>query len=148
MWFVSQEILEQILRTELEKYNCSVEFGKELIGFEQDNHNVVGVTQTHTGDGNSTKEQITASYLVGADGGKGTTNDFVAHFSDISFNGGIVRRLLNLKFLGSPKDDDGMIVTNAIVDNLSTHVRSVSARISARILTEIISCTFSSICTN
>lgn len=103
MWFVSQEVLERILRTELEKYNCFVEFGKELTVFEQDGNGVVADIQIHTEDGASTKEQIIASYLVGADGGKGT-----------------VRRILKLRFLGSPKDDAGMIVANAVVENLST----------------------------
>jgi hypothetical protein len=66
-WFISQSVFEAVLRAELQKGGYAVEFGSELIKFQQDEYGVVAdIMRTGVGF-----EQIDASFLVGTDGAKG-----------------------------------------------------------------------------
>ena len=51
-----------------EQFGIDVEFGKELIGIDQDE---TGATAIVTAQG--TQQQIRVKYVVGTDGGKGTS---------------------------------------------------------------------------
>ncbi|KAF8835279.1 hypothetical protein BDN67DRAFT_1015679 [Paxillus ammoniavirescens] len=102
MWFISQAVLEEVLRDELRKYDCEVELGTSLLGFQQDPD---GVTANLSISGNDNQESFRASFLVGADGAKGAT-----------------RKLLKCSFLGETKDDNGILVGNVVIENLSTEV--------------------------
>ncbi|KAF4605648.1 hypothetical protein EYR40_004436 [Pleurotus pulmonarius] len=100
LYFVSQTKLEAILREELQKYGCTVELNKELIGLIQDER---GVTAEIRGDADGDHQFVRSSYLIGADGGKGVT-----------------RKLLDLSLLGHTVEADGMVVGNVVVENLTT----------------------------
>jgi putative polyketide hydroxylase len=87
-----QERLEPILRTHAERLGADVRFTTELIGFEQDEHEVrARVRNLATGS----SEVITASYLVAADGVAGKTREklgierhgpgFLQHWMNIIF---------------------------------------------------------------
>ncbi|TFK37808.1 FAD binding domain-containing protein [Crucibulum laeve] len=93
--FISQNINQHILREELEKHGCKVEYNTELISFQQDDNGLNAHVQRMS-DGVSVAEDIRASFLVGADGGKGST-----------------------------ADSEGMIVANATVKNLAEKVSHI-----------------------
>jgi 2-polyprenyl-6-methoxyphenol hydroxylase-like FAD-dependent oxidoreductase len=88
-----QPRLEQLLRERLAELGGRVEHGVELTGFEQDGD---GVTATL-----STGEQVTADYLVGADGGR-------------SF----VRKRLGVGFEGETYETERMIIADVMADGL------------------------------
>lgn len=69
---------EQILRDRLAEFGAAVEFGSELIGFEQDDDGVNVRLSRHSGD-----ETLRVQYLVGADGGR----SFVRHALALDFPG-------------------------------------------------------------
>ena len=73
--------------------------------------------------------------LVGADGRKGVVNAGRLPWpSAHQICVGIVRRLLQLEFLGTTTNADGMIVVNAVVQNLSTDVRQTRDRYHRRLI--------------
>ncbi|KAF9485253.1 pentachlorophenol 4-monooxygenase [Pholiota conissans] len=82
--FLGQDSLDKILRAELAKYGCEVEFGTELVNFEQFDDRVEVKLLKHMQNG---AEPITENpnydWLIGADGVKS-----------------VVRRQLGLKLLG------------------------------------------------
>jgi 2-polyprenyl-6-methoxyphenol hydroxylase-like FAD-dependent oxidoreductase len=75
---VPQFLTEQVLRDRLAELGHQIEYGSELIGFEQDAHQVTGRIKTAAGE-----EFIRASYMVGADGGR----SFVRSALGIEFPG-------------------------------------------------------------
>ena len=75
---IPQFLTEGIMRDRLAEFGHRVQFGCELIGFEQDRD---GVTARLTGT--TREEVIRALYLVGADGG----HSFVRHALGIGFPG-------------------------------------------------------------
>lgn len=70
LWFVSQALLEETLRSELQKGGCAVEFGKELVDFNQEDDGITAKVVVHQDDQEGT-EDIQASFIVGTDGAKG-----------------------------------------------------------------------------
>ncbi|CCL99488.1 uncharacterized protein FIBRA_01506 [Fibroporia radiculosa] len=99
---LSQSVLEEIFRSHLGSYDCRVELGTELIGFQQD---AEGVTATIVRQGTSpSKEAVRAQFLVGADGAKGIT-----------------RKLLGLTFQGETRDTDGMVWGDVEIQGLSNN---------------------------
>lgn len=71
LWFVSQALLQDVLRVELESaYGCSVELGKELVSFEEDAEGVTVHIAVHVGN-DTNDEHIRTPYVIGADGAKG-----------------------------------------------------------------------------
>ncbi len=75
---VPQFVTERLLRERLAELGHRVEFGVELVGFEQDGH---GVTARLAGPAG--EEAVMARYLVGADGGR----SFVRGALGVSFPG-------------------------------------------------------------
>jgi 2-polyprenyl-6-methoxyphenol hydroxylase-like FAD-dependent oxidoreductase len=75
---VPQFVTERILRERLSELGCRVEFGRELIGFEQD---AEGLAARIAADG--CEETIRVRWLVGADGGR----SFVRQALDVGFPG-------------------------------------------------------------
>ncbi|KAH7886512.1 monooxygenase [Phlebopus sp. FC_14] len=98
MWFISQAILEEVLRDALQKYDCRVELGTSLVDVKQDSN---GVECTLSGPGGERKLSVTASFLVGADGAKSTTREW-----------------MNASFQSQTTRDNGMLVGNVVVENL------------------------------
>ncbi|KAG1821891.1 FAD binding domain-containing protein [Suillus subaureus] len=84
---MGQQVLDVILRRHLEKFSCSVEMGTELRSFEQSDE---GVTTVLTKNGIT--ETFDTKWIIGADGAKG-----------------IVRKQLELAFLGETRDDTRMV---------------------------------------
>jgi 2-polyprenyl-6-methoxyphenol hydroxylase-like FAD-dependent oxidoreductase len=75
---VPQFMTEGVMRERLLELGREVEFGCELVGFEQDQDGV-----TARLDGKAGAETIRVRYLIGADGGR----SFVRHALDIGFPG-------------------------------------------------------------
>ena len=75
---VPQFLTEGVMRERLLELGHRPEFGRELAGFQQDEH---GVTARLVGEAG--EETIRVRYLVGADGGR----SFVRHALDIGFPG-------------------------------------------------------------
>ncbi|KAJ6482979.1 FAD binding domain-containing protein [Mycena vitilis] len=86
---LSQSVLEGVIRKHLCQHSIDVELGQELVGFQQNEDAVVATILDHK---TSKLYELTAKYLVGADGAKGP-----------------IRKLLGLTFEGETKDTDGMI---------------------------------------
>ena len=78
-WMVPQWRTEEILRAKVAEYGHQVELGSEAVAIEQ-HAGGVKATISHS-DG--TREQISADYLIGADGG----HSFVRKASGVSFEG-------------------------------------------------------------
>ncbi|KAF9219598.1 hypothetical protein BS17DRAFT_804337 [Gyrodon lividus] len=89
---LGQQILEAILRSHLEKYDCFVELGTELQSFEQDGDRVIAKVIKRM-NGEEISETLEASYLIGTDGAKGVT-----------------RKQLGLTFLGETRGELRSIV--------------------------------------
>ncbi len=75
---IPQFLTEGVMRERLLELGQRVEFGRELVGLEQDQD---GVTARLSGEAG--EETIRVRYLVGADGGR----SFVRHALDIGFQG-------------------------------------------------------------
>lgn len=98
-WLIPQFSTDGLLHARLAALGVSVEFGTELVDFEQDGDEVRATVAA--GDEN---EVIIARHLVGADGGSSR-----------------VRRCLGVGFTGSTDEEDRMILIDATVvgDRLS-----------------------------
>jgi 2-polyprenyl-6-methoxyphenol hydroxylase-like FAD-dependent oxidoreductase len=75
---IPQFLTERVMRERLLELGHTVEFGCELLGFEQDDTGVSARLGCKHGE-----EQIRVRYLIGADGGR----SFVRHALDIGFPG-------------------------------------------------------------
>ncbi|PJX26114.1 2-polyprenyl-6-methoxyphenol hydroxylase [Advenella sp. S44] len=60
-----QFLTEQIMRERLNELGCQVQFGCELLGFEQDADGITAILSVASG-----RQAVRARYLVGADGGR------------------------------------------------------------------------------
>jgi 2-polyprenyl-6-methoxyphenol hydroxylase-like FAD-dependent oxidoreductase len=78
---------EGLLRSQLAKYGCSVEFDVALESLDQHEDHVV----VHLAKGSDQKETASFAYVISADGGKGIT-----------------RKLLGFPFLGDTHSDRGL----------------------------------------
>ncbi len=96
-WLIPQSRTDRALHGRLGRQGHSVEFGKELIEFTQDAETVDA--KLSTGD---RVEEISARYLVGADGGSST-----------------VRKQLGIGFSGSTDEQDRILIVDAVVTGLS-----------------------------
>jgi 2-polyprenyl-6-methoxyphenol hydroxylase-like FAD-dependent oxidoreductase len=75
---IPQWRVEEILRNRLADYSGHVELATELIGFEQDGESITA-TLDHSGG----VEQLTARFMIGADGGR----SFIRGVLDVDFEG-------------------------------------------------------------
>lgn len=94
---VPQFRTDAALHARLKTLGREVEFGKQLNGLIQADDFVTATVSTA---GNS--EEITARYVVGADGGSSA-----------------IRQKLNIKFTGSTHEEDRMIIVDAVTTGLS-----------------------------
>jgi 2-polyprenyl-6-methoxyphenol hydroxylase-like FAD-dependent oxidoreductase len=69
---VGQSATEAVLRSHIEKYSCHVELATRLQSFEQKSDHVVARLVRTTDDGREVPETLSASFLVGSDGARGT----------------------------------------------------------------------------
>lgn len=92
-WLIPQSRTDRILHAALERAGGAVEFGKELLEFDQQDTHVNATIKV--GDD---VEDITARFLVGADGGASS-----------------VRRQLGVEFTGTTDEDDRMLIVDAVV---------------------------------
>ena len=84
---LGQQNLENIIQTEMKKYNSSIELGVELVSFEQfDDRVEVKIRKRNAEDSEFEEESSTYRWVVGADGARG-----------------VVRKLLGLPFQGETK---------------------------------------------
>ncbi|GJJ14506.1 hypothetical protein Clacol_008770 [Clathrus columnatus] len=99
---LEQSVLEDILRQRLADYGVSVEFGYALADLEQIEDDVIAtVAMCKNGKPTEETKKITAKYVIGADGAKGTS-----------------RKLLGLTFLGETRDADGMVWGDVEIEGL------------------------------
>ena len=70
--FISQSLLEPLLKTRAEELGAELRFATELIGFDQDRSGVTAVIR-HRDTGRS--ETVRASYMVAADGARSPTRE-------------------------------------------------------------------------
>jgi 2-polyprenyl-6-methoxyphenol hydroxylase-like FAD-dependent oxidoreductase len=96
-WMIPQHRTDAALRARLRRLGRDVEFGCELVGFEQRDDAVVATVAGEQG-----AQEITARYLVGADGGSSA-----------------VRRALEIGFIGSTDEQDRMLIVDAAVEGLA-----------------------------
>ncbi|MCE5290803.1 MAG: FAD-dependent oxidoreductase [Nocardiaceae bacterium] len=96
-WLIPQYATDAALHAQLNRLGHEVEFGTELADFTQDGTQVTATLTSERGS-----EQISARYLVGADGGAST-----------------VRRQLRVAFEGSTDEQDRMVIVDASVSGLS-----------------------------
>lgn len=75
---IPQFLTERVMRERLSEFGYAVEFGCELLGFEQDGEGVSARLLGQRGE-----EQVRVRYLIGADGGRSC----VRHSLDIGFPG-------------------------------------------------------------
>ena len=96
-WLVPQYSVDGALHAQLGRHGHTAEFGHELLDFMQDAETVTATVLTANG-----QEQITARYLVGADGGSSA-----------------VRKTLGIHFGGSTDEQDRILIIDAITTGLS-----------------------------
>lgn len=96
-WLVPQFRTDAILHARLAELGPRVEFGRELVGLQQDGSRVVATVRSA---GN--EEEIVARYLVGADGGASR-----------------VRSAIGVGFAGDTDDSDRWIILDAETSGLS-----------------------------
>ncbi|TFY76138.1 hypothetical protein EWM64_g7872 [Hericium alpestre] len=92
-WLLGQDAACRILRDHLKEFGVKVELSTELLTIEQ---GADSVTATIAKEG--AEEKVTAKYVIGADGAKG-----------------IVRKLLNLTFVGETRDALHLITGDVVV---------------------------------
>ena len=81
--------MEEIIQTEMKKYNSSIELGVELVSLEQfDDRVEVKIHKRNTESSELGEESLTYKWVVGADGARG-----------------VVRKLLGLTLQGETKDE-------------------------------------------
>ncbi|TFY65661.1 hypothetical protein EVG20_g5428 [Dentipellis fragilis] len=90
--FLGQDAACRILRDRLSTYNVQVELSTEFFRLDQGEGHVVADVIQRQG-GNEVQQQITAKYVIGADGAKG-----------------IVHKLLNLSLLGETREETHILV--------------------------------------
>lgn len=114
---------EGILRSHLHKFGCVVELGTELVGLAQDGDGVTAHLTRRTGQGPQ-HQTVRVQYLVGADGARGTSwcLSLLQIFAHPSLYLGVVRKMINLSFVGETRDSDELVVGDVEVTNLSTDV--------------------------
>ncbi|KDQ12566.1 hypothetical protein BOTBODRAFT_176256 [Botryobasidium botryosum FD-172 SS1] len=95
-----QDITEGVLRDHLQKYGIQPEFGKELVGFQQDDDGVTAQILSLEKEEDN-EETLRVGWLVGADGAKG-----------------IVRKTLGLAFLGETREGEGALIADMKVKHL------------------------------
>ncbi|EIW84676.1 hypothetical protein CONPUDRAFT_162044 [Coniophora puteana RWD-64-598 SS2] len=91
---LGQTYVEQILASHLEKLGCAVEYGKELLTFEQNEEGVVVHISSQNGSIEA-DETVEAQLMIGADGARG-----------------VVRKQLGLTFLGETREDTRIITAD------------------------------------
>jgi 2-polyprenyl-6-methoxyphenol hydroxylase-like FAD-dependent oxidoreductase len=96
-WLIPQSRTDRALHGRLARQGHCVEFGKEFIEVAQDAETVNAKLAT-----GERVEEISARYLVGADGGSST-----------------VRRQLGIGFSGSTDEQDRILIVDAVVTGLS-----------------------------
>lgn len=109
-----QSILEEIIRDKLAEYGISVELSKALTAIEQkegDDVVIATVTTCKNGELTEESENVSARYIIGADGAKGTS-----------------RKLMGLTFQGETRDADGQVWADVEIDGLSNEFWHVWAQ--------------------
>ena len=66
-------------------------------------------------DGKEVPETFEASYLIGADGGKGMLSPLIFYII-VSFHLGVCRKFLGLTFLGETRDEMNSVVGDICMD--------------------------------
>ncbi|KAA1469142.1 hypothetical protein DENSPDRAFT_848696 [Dentipellis sp. KUC8613] len=97
---LGQDAACSILREHLKVHGAHVELATELVHFEQGESSVTA-TVVKRQDGNEIEDTIKAKYVVGADGAKG-----------------VVRKLLDLTFLGETRDGVNILIGDAEVQGV------------------------------
>lgn len=69
---IGQFVLEGIFRDHLAKHGVQIELATELLSFEQDAEGVTAMLRHAAGTAQESTETFRASYIIGADGAKGT----------------------------------------------------------------------------
>jgi FAD binding domain len=99
---LGQQILEEIIQTEMKKYNSAIELGVELVSLEQfDDRVEVKIQKQNTENSGFEEELSTYKWVIGADGARG-----------------VVRKSLGLTFLGETKVEK-FVVGDIKVEGLS-----------------------------
>jgi 2-polyprenyl-6-methoxyphenol hydroxylase-like FAD-dependent oxidoreductase len=103
---LGQESTEMLLRRRLfERFGLTVEFGTELLDFEQSADQVTAHLCTIKTEGSeSTEETVTVQYLVGTDGGRS-----------------VVRKKLGVSFIGETRTDT-LIYGDVVINGLDKDV--------------------------
>ena len=104
---LGQQTFEEIILTEIKKYNSSVELGVELVSLEQFDDSVqVKIHKQNTENSEFEEESSTYKWVIGADGARGA-----------------VRKSLGLTFMGETKGEKfiiGDIKLEGLIDVSST----------------------------
>lgn len=108
---LGQERLAQIIRENLKRYGVEVEFSSELVGLEQFEDRVCARVRKPGTDSEGYVEVVEAPFVVGADGGKGMcySTRFYRGHSLTTLDQGVVRKLLDLKFVGESQHDHALM---------------------------------------
>jgi 2-polyprenyl-6-methoxyphenol hydroxylase-like FAD-dependent oxidoreductase len=96
-WLVPQFRTDSALHARLAELGCSVEFGAAVTDFSQGPASVTATLTSPSG-----VEEVTARYLVGADGGAST-----------------IRAKLGIGFIGKTDEQDRILIVDAITEGLS-----------------------------
>ncbi|HET9170063.1 MAG TPA: FAD-dependent oxidoreductase, partial [Actinospica sp.] len=96
-WLIPQYRTDRALHARLSELGVGVEFGRELVELSQDDEYVTARIADHRGT-----EEITARYLVGADGGSSA-----------------VRKQLGIEFTGTTDEAERLYIVDATTTGLS-----------------------------
>lgn len=124
---IGQFVLEGIFRDHLAKHGVQVELATELMSFEQDAEGVTAVLKRTASTAHESTETFRASYIIGADGAKGTRlvslePNGQPHLRLLISGVGVTRRQIGSTFEGLTKDGDGQVWADVRVENLSAEV--------------------------